>query len=271
MENEQGTTQATQDVNTASSPAQTEQGQPASASVNSQAPIQSQKPENVPFGDKRHPEYRRFKELQEGTRKANERAQALERQLAEMRGWQQAQMQQRGQTVTPEQETALEQLFNLALSSPKVASMLEKRFGVDRLNNLEKEYGSFKESWEGQQYEGEMESVRKFATESGLDPDEVEDSLREHVENSPFFQDKTYRKGGVWAAFRDKYWDRLGELKERALNKQKLEEKERLEKGQTQGGGAFTPSKASLPKDPEARAKALMQQAGGIGNIDFTR
>ena len=250
--------------------------QTGSQSVKPAAQSQSQeKPESIPFGDKRHPEYRRFKELNETAKKANEKASQLEREISELRGWKEAMAAQRGQDgpqLDPQQRQAFVQLFQMGLSVPEVKDMIAKAYGLDRLDSLHKDYSSFKENWEGQQYDTEMKDVLKTASDLGLDQDEVESELQEHVNNHPFFAEKSYFKGGVWAAFRDKYWDKVGELRERAENKKKIEERERLKQGQTQNTAETgKAAEAALPKDGVARNVEIIRRAGGLDKFPMFR
>lgn len=248
--------------------------QTASPSVNGQAQPTQEKPESIPFGDKRHTEYKRFRELNESAKRANERADKLERELSEMRGWREAMTQQgQRQELPPDQKQALVQLFQMGMSVPEVKDMIAKSYGLDRLDSLNKDYSSFKENWEGNQFNSEMSDVLKSAQEIGLDPDEVQSELEEHVSNHPFFSNKEYYKGAVWAAFRDKYWDKVGELRERADNKKKIEERERLKNGQTQG--AAETGKAGEPALPEKdgvrRNLEIIRRAGGVEKLPFFR
>ena len=243
-------------------------------SQSQEKPESNQNITNVPFGDKRHPEYKRFKELTESNRKYKEQLDQFQREMSELRGFKDSMLAQRtqGPTLTQEQESALEQIFTMALGSDKVSKMIAQKYGLERLDSLHKDYSSFKENWEGQQYEGEMKDVLKSAQDLGLDPDEVEEELREHVNSHPFFADKNYFKGGVWAAFRDKYWDRRGELSERAENLKKIEERERLKSGQTQTpADTTTKADAALPPEGIARNVEIIRRAGGLDKFPMFR
>lgn len=240
-----------------------------------QSPSQ-EKSESIPFGDKRHPEYKRFKELSESARSSKAEAEQFRKEIAELRGFRDAMLAQQNrqgqQQLTQEQESALEQIFSMALRSDKVSKMIAQKYGLDRLDEVHKGFSSFKENWEGQQYEAEMKDVLKSAKDLGLDQDEVEEELREHVTNHPFFAEKNYFKGGVWAAFRDKYWDRRGELQERAENLKKIEERERLKSGQTQTpADTTTKADAALPKDGVARNVEIIRRAGGMDKFPMFR
>lgn len=251
-------------------PKGTEQSGSQTVTPAAQPPVQ-EKPEQIPYGDKRHPEYRRFKELSESSKRANERADKLERELAEMRGFKDAMMAQNGRQneLPPEQKQALVSLFQMGMTVPEVKDMIAKSFGLDRLDSLHKDFSSFKEGWEGNQYDAEMKEVLSHAKELGLDQEEVEEDLREHVESHPFFSKKDYFKGGVWAAFRDKYWDKSGELRERAENKKKIEERERLKAGQTQvTSPTANPGEIPLPKDDGIKRNIeIIRRMGGVGNV----
>ena len=239
-----------------------------------QSPSQ-EKPEQIPFGDKRHPEYRRFKELNDNSRRANERADKLERELAEIRGWKEAQManqrSQDGSQVDPNTRRGIVELFQMGLTIPEVKQIVAQAFGLDRLDSLHKDFSSFRETWEGNQYEAELGDVLRFSKENGLDPDDVEDELREHVSNHPFFAKRDYAKGGVWAAFRDKYADRFGEFREGAENRKRIEERERLKAGQAQSAAPASSAENQLPTHPGQRMKEMVRRAGGADKVDWSR
>jgi len=249
--------------------------QNASSSVNGTAQGQSQeKSENIPFGDKRHPEYKRFKELSESAKQSKAEAEQFRKELAELRGFKDAMLsQQRGQgrQISNEQKQALQELFSMGLEVPEVEAMFKQKYGLDRLDSVHKDFSTFKEGFEGREYESEMRDVLKTATEFGLDADEVEEELREYVANDPFFSGKEYVKGGVHAAFRNKYWDKIGELRERADNLKKIKERELLKNGQTQTTAETSNAgKPALPKrDGAGRNVEIIRQAGGIENLPF--
>lgn len=251
---------------------ETKPEQSASSGENGQAPGQTQeKPESTQSKSEKS----ELNKAYARARKAEERNAKFDSEIAELRGFRDsmlAQQGRQGQQLTQEQESALEQIFTMALGSEKVSKMIAQKYGLDRLDEVHKGFSSFKENWEGQQYEAEMKDVLKSAKDLGLDQDEVEEELREHVTNHPFFASKDYFKGGVWAAFRDKYWDRRGELQERAGNLKKIQERERLKSGQTQSpADTTTKADAALPKDEVARNVEIIRRAGGLDKFPMFR
>lgn len=251
--------------------------QPVSPAPDGKSPEQSQpKPESIPFGDKRHPEYKRFRELTENNRRYKEQLEKVSNELAELRGFRDSMMTQRNQSgpqVTDDQRQALLSLFQMGLSVPEVKEMIAKSYGLDRLDKLDKDYSGFKDNWESQQYQSEMKDVIEYAKTSGLDPEDVEEELRDHVANHPAFSQIGYSKGAVWAAFRDKYWDRLGELRERADNLKKIEERDRLKNGETQEAAATAKSgEIPLPeRDGIGRNVEVIRRMGGVSKLPFFR
>ena len=250
---------------------ETRQEQSGSPSVNGAAQGQSQeKPESIPFGDKRHPEYKRFRELTESNRRYKDDMSRFQTELAELRGFRDSMISQRqGQGIAPEQEEALEKIFGMAFQSQKVKDMIAKSLGIDKFESMQKDYSSFKEQWEGRQYEDEMKDVLASAKDLGLDPNEVEEELRDYVASDPFFSKKDYYKGGVHAAFRNKYWDKQSELRERADNLKKIKEREALKSGQTQGAASSTTkADAALPKEDGIRRNVeIIRRAGGLEKL----
>lgn len=250
-------------VETQASPAQGQGQAPAPQSESVNKPVQT--PENLPFD--KHP---RWQELQKERKRDRQELESLRKQYQELKGYQDGmnRSKNQGQELSPDDEGQLMRLVELMSSSPKVMEKL----GITKISQLEKQFGELSENWHGSQYETEMNRIKDYVKNLGLDPEEVESDLREHIENHPVFSQMSYYKGAVEAAFRDKYWDKVGELRERADNRKKLEEKEALKRGQTQTTSeSATKGKSALSKDPQERMKQLIAEAGGMENIDFTR
>lgn len=228
-----------------------------------------QTPENLSFD--KHP---RFKQVIKENQTFRKELEDLRRQNQEFKGYVDGQRsnQQQGQQIAPEDEAQLEKLFSLAFSSPKVSKMLAEKLGVSNLDKLREQVDGLSTSWNGSQFNSEMREIKDYVKGLGLDPEEVQEELEQFVDEHPVYSQIGYKKGALQAAFRDKYWDKIGELRERGVNKKTLEEREALKRGQTQTtSDKNKPSAAGLSKDPAKRFGELVQQAGGMGNIDFSR
>lgn len=250
------------------SPSQTETGgQSASPSVSSE-PNQPQN--NLPFD--KHP---RWQELQRERRQERQQMQELRQKYQEQQAYLDGMRRQsgpQGPQISQEDEALLEKFFTSAFASPKVTKMLEERFGTSKLSDLEKRMGGFEETWHGSQFNSELKEIKAYVKDLGLDADEVEQAIQDAVESDPVYSQVNFKPGAVKAIFRNLYWDRMGELQERSVNKKQLEKKEALKRGQTQSTAETgTAAKGALSKDPGERMRQVIQNAGGMGNIDFTR
>ena len=144
---------------------------------------------------------------------------------------------QRGQqTESPEQMAQLEVLFDMMSRHPKFA----EKFGLSKLSELEKTVGNLNESWNGSQYESEMDKVLTEAKGLGLDPEEVKEELQGLIDNDPVYSQIGYKPGALRAMYRNHYFERVGEFRERALNQERIKKEEALKRGQVQhtGGGS---------------------------------
>ena len=216
----------------------------------------------------------KWKGLLRENRRWKSELESTNKKLTEMQAYMDAFRQAQGQSHQSPQVDAqtlngIKELFNLSLNHPEIKKQLLEGLGLSDLGQLREQITSLNDNWQGSQYDSEMGQVRDYVKGIGLDPDEVEEELREHIAEHPVFSKMSYYKGGVTAAFRDKYWGKAGEFRERAINKETIEKKEALKKGQvqssSQAGGK--PSGAS----PEEKFSEVLRNAGGVSGIDFTR
>lgn len=242
-------------------------------SVNSSQSTQ-EKPETIGFGDKRHPEYKRFKELTESNKASKKELETLRRELSELKGFKESMLSQNKSNQPPvdaQLKAQIKELFGVALSEGEIKSMIAQAFGLDKLEGLTKDVSSLKESWESNQAQAEMDDVLKSAKDLGLDGDEVQSELEAYVEENPFFASKEYQKGAIWAAFKDKYWDRVGELRTKQENKKRIEERDRLRSGQTQTSAPGNAGEGKLPEKGGDRFAELVKRAGGMKNVNWAK
>lgn len=256
MENESAQNpEAKADVTPASSP---ENQTPPTASSGAQdAGSQSQQDNRDTFAS--HP---RFREVLEQNRTFKKELAQLRQQYEADR--QRSQAAPQGQPLSPEDEEQLVKLFSLASRSPKVLSAL----GLDKLGNFEKQLSELNENWSGSQFEAEFSGVTEEAKKYGIDPNTLRDEIEQVISEHPVYSQIGYKKGAVKAIFRDLYWDRIGELKERAANKQRIEKQAALKAGQTQNPNASS-APGSKPIPASQRVMDMIKQAGGLGGIDW--
>jgi hypothetical protein len=207
-----------------------------------------------------------FRGIQSENRRFKQELEALRREHAESRAYMDAMRKQGGQEqkLSPEDENHLMTIVEAIKRSPRAMESL----GLHKLPDLEKKFTEFSDSWAGSQYESEMNSVLSHAKELGLSPDDVRYEIEEALENHPVFSKSNYWKGGVMAIFRDRYFDRAGEFKERLSNRETIEKREALKRGQTQSP---SPQAKGKPASGNAKFAEIIRQAGGVGGIDWTR
>lgn len=259
MDNENGINQPAQpDVNPVSSPdGQEGNTAPPASKPGVQTPPPAQ--ETVPFD--KHP---RWQQLQRERKSERQELENLKRQYAEQKGYLDAmryQGQQKGQ-LTPEQQEQQRQLEYLV---EMLANPLKEKLGLSKYDKLETQFNELSNSWQSSQAESEMNQVLSKVKDLGLDPEEVRSEIEEAIGNHPMYAETTYRNGAIRAVFRDLYWDRRGELAERAVNQETIKKKEALRRGQTQTPSAAGTRPGSIKPDD------LLKEAGGVGGIDFTR
>lgn len=119
-----------------------------------------------------------------------------------------------------EQSKALEDLAVLFSKSPNAM----KSLGLDQMQTLAKENESFRTAFVQDQFNAEKAKVLDSAVKNGMDRAIVEEEMSTFIEESSFYSDKEYTKGTYQSAFRDLYFDRIGEIKERAVNLKHIKE-----------------------------------------------
>lgn len=215
--------------------------------------------DNLPFH--KHP---KFTEAIKANRETQRRYAELERQFKEqqafLKGFQQGQPQQTHQ-IPDDQRQALLQLAKLMKESPE----FQKELGLDRISHLEQSSQEVMMSRTEDAYNKELGELLTYAEGLGLDRGEVEDRMNEML-SSPVYGERSYTPGIVKSMFRDAYWDKMGEIKEREANSRLIKEQEAKRKAQTEttSSGSAAPGKGPLPKGMETYLKERIKSAGGI-------
>lgn len=138
------------------------------------------------------------------------------------------------------------------------------KLGLTRIQELESQLKSLTSREAEKAFESELTEVLDTAAKYGMNKDEVEDELREFISSDPIFSKLDYSHGTVKAAFRNRYFDKLGELKERELAKQQLEQKEKLKKAGSETNGTATNVVETKPKSMKTHLANLIQRGGGV-------
>lgn len=206
-----------------------------------------------------------FRGVTKQLRQYKEQMSARDKELAELRGYVQAQKQgQRTSNVSPEDNQALQRLFNMAFESPEVAAMLREKLGLGQIDELKKNYETLSNSWQSTQADNELNTILSEAKSLGLDTDEVRETLEQLIDEHPVYSQVGYKPGALKSVYRDHFFDRVGELRERALNQKEIEKRNALKNGQTQNPGTGKGSEAA--KSAEQRFSDAVKQG-----IDFSR
>lgn len=244
------------------------QGQHASSGAQDARPSNSQ--ENLPFD--KHP---RFQEITRQNRQFKQELESLRRESQEQKAYMDAFRRQSGPQAPQIDANTLngvKELFQLSLSHPEVKQMLVEGLGLKDIGQLREQLGQLSESWHGSQFKSELRGVLDQVKTLGIDTQEVEDQIKDAIENDPVYSQIGYQPGAVQAIFRNLYWDRVGELRERAENQKKIEQREALKRGQAQTtSDSHAKGSKVLSQDPGERMKQMIAEAGGLGNIDFAR
>ena len=213
-----------------------------------------------------------FRGIAKQIKQANARAEAAEKKAVEFEakfnGFQSG-MGQRQSPVSQEDESALERVFSLAFQSPKVMGMIQEKLGLGKLGELEKGLGELSQSWYSSQAEGERAEILADAKKLGLDPDQVSEELDRQLEEHPLYSQLNYKRGALKAVYRDLFFDRAGEFRERANNAETIQKRDALKRGQVQQSGQ--PNGKAPAKSGEEAFHNAIRDAGGLGGIDFTR
>src|SRR3990167_4719685 len=168
-----------------------------------------------------------------------------------------------GNSIAPQDLEALRTIFKASMSTPEIKQMIIDGLGLGEFSKLKEQVGELSTSWHGSQFKAELKQVKDYVKSIGLEADEIEDEIKEAIEDDPVYSQIGYQPGAVQAIFRNLYWDRVGELRERADNKKKIEERDALKRGQTQMTSESQTSKGKgFSKDPAERWKQLVHEAG---------
>ena len=247
---------------TESSPAAAPQSTPSS--VGNQTPQPTVAPAQPDW--RQSPE---FRGIAKENRRYKEQLAEMQRKHAElegrMSGFQQGQPRQQ---YDPQLLQGAESLVELMLQHPRTRQMLADGLGVSKISELEKGYQELSDSWYTSQANAERSSILDDAKKLGLDPEEVNSRLDELLEEHPIYSQANYKPGALKAVFRDAFFDRAGEFRERLVNKETIEKRDALKRGQVQQTGQPAGAK---PKDADEAFRETIRQAGGLQNIDFTR
>lgn len=221
--------------------------------------------ENVPFDQ--HP---RFKALYKQNKES-------ERRLAELEKKYQDQLEKISQNLsqrnTPQaqvsqeqrqQEEALLQLVDLIKSNPNAMERLGLSGVSSKAEALEQQLESLQEERTMNEFNSEFDQMLEVAKKSGLNADEVKEEMAEYIDSHPVLSQMSYTKGAVMMAFRDKYWDKMGELKEREQNLKLINERDKKKAANSETASAPSTGSKSLPGALKEHMEDLIREGGGI-------
>lgn len=198
---------------------------------------------------------RRYSELERSHREMNDMFKQLMERMSPK--------QSSGPQVSDEQRLALRQLAQLIKSDPEVL----KELGLDRIPNLEQATQSYETSRLESAFNGEFDDVINYGVKTfGLEREELEQELVDYIDQHPLYSKANYAKGAVQAAFRDLYWDRMDELKERAANLKLIQEQKAKKNGNIESSKSqdSTNSDKTLEPDMGSFIKRRISESGGL-------
>lgn len=218
---------------------------------------------NVPFDQ--HP---RFKALYRQTKELERRNQEMERRYTEqMEKLTQSLAQRNGpqtQSIPNETQQALLQLADLLKQSPEAMERLGLSQVSSRAEALEQQLEQIQEYQTKKDFNFEFDEVLKIAEGFGLNKDEVTSELAEYIENHPVLSQVQFSKGAVMMAFRDKYWERIGEFKERSINQKIIQDREKKKSANSEIPGHTSSGGKNLPSSMRERMEDLIREGGGV-------
>lgn len=197
----------------------------------------------------------RFAEVYNANKEMKRQLKELQRKMEEER--QDRIPQKPVQTLSPEDEAAVSKLKSLL--------GLE---GID-LNSLKSEINSIRQGSSERIFHSEVGSVASKASEMGLDKNEVTEALYEAFENHPVYSKLPYHEGIVKSVFSDLYFDKIGEIKEREINRRLIEEQNKKKLANTEGATGANAPPSSARKDGESRYDHMMRRVKESGGISF--
>ena len=247
---------------------------PSTEGGNQQAASPASNGVTAPAGNQPSTDWRNspeFRGIAKENRRYKEQLSTYEKKLAELEGRYQGMQagQGRQSQISQEDGQQLERLVGLMLEHPGTMKMMQEKFGLGKIGELEKGLGELSQSWYSSQADGERSEILADAKKLGLNPDEVSDELDRQLEEHPLYSQLNYKRGALKAVYRDLFFDRAGELRERALNQETILKRDALKKGQVQQTGQ--PGGKPNPKSGEDAFHNVIREAGGLGGIDFTR
>lgn len=218
--------------------------------------------DNQPFH--KHP---RFKQVLSENKQFKQELQAIKQQYEVAMARIQAGQTAQTPGIPDEQRQAIIQLAKLFKQTPEFAQEL----GLDKISMLQQENEKLKSDRLNESYTSERGKIESYAKEQGLDTEDIMDELDAFIDGHGVYSQIDYKPGLLQAAFRDMMWDRIGELKERAINLKQLEEKKKLKAGNTEQPNSATKAQLGRKRgvDTAEDMAQLIADAGGEENIDF--
>lgn len=252
-------TKDTSSVSTQQATEKTQAAEPADSSVQKTAET------NVPFDQ--HP---RFKALYKQNKDSERRLADLEKKYQDQlekisqnlsqRATPQTQVSQEQQ----QQEQALLQLVDLIKNNPSAMDRLGLSSVAGKAEALEAQLESIQNERTTQEFNAEFDQVIDIAKKAGLNPDDVTQELTEYIDSHPVLAGMSYAKGAVIMAFRDKYWDKMGEMKEREQNLKLIQERDKKKAANSESASTTSTGGKNLPSSLKEHLEDLIRDGGGV-------
>lgn len=228
-------------------------------------PTQAASPANTPAPTQEPPfhEHPRFKELTKRNQEISRKNQEYEKKLMMFEAQLQARTQQNQPQLNPEDSQALVKLFSMAKDHPEVSKML----GLDKIQAYEQSLEEMKNTQLQERFESDFQSVLEVAEKSGLDRSEVEQKLIDAFSEGGEFAGYQYQKGIANHAFRSLFFDQIGTMKEKEINRRLMEEQQKKKLANTENASGSQTAPQSGMRDGERMYDFLLRRAGEAGGI----
>lgn len=162
-------------------------------------------------------------------------------------------------TTTPEQEQAVQMLVKA------MSPALRKELGLDKINELETRLSSMSEEGSRSAFQSELEGVIKnYSEEYGYEKTELEDNLRDFMQNDEWFADKPYTKGSIVKAAKLYFADKVQELGQRKANLMLIKEQKEKKQASTESASSKTSKSNSKAKNLSDFLDERLNESGGL-------
>ena len=246
------------------------QGDSPTLKTTDTANTQAKGTDTTPAGKVEAPfhEHPRFKQLTQQASQYKKQIEAQERRAAELEAKLNGFMagsRPSQPSLGNEDEQALDKLMNMMAQHPK----FQERFGIGELKQLKEAHQAQQQAQINEKFDAEFNQIGELAKANGLDPEEVKQNLLEQFTNEDgIWGKRDYRPGMLKSAYRDLYFDQIGEMKEREANRKLIAETEAKKKANVEGPGNPN-ANGNGRREGESNLQFMQRRVSEGGGITF--